>query len=219
MRKPFFAVYALLALALLITGRGSHAQTLFVNPPQVDFNEPTNTPTLQLIVDRGIESAVGWGTTITLRDPVGMPNAHLLDFLPFSDGKYFHQGSSVGAFFDTDLSPNFVNGSPNLTLTFVNTLPDAILGQTGRVILGEFRIQINGDPGHPLGAQVALAPLDYPPFGSAVVDATGDNLLIGVNGANVRSPAPEPSAIVSFGTGIILFGWLSRRTRIARKIS
>ena len=205
------ALLSLLALVPL----SANAQTLYINPPRQHItNRPWNgveTFTLSLMVDGGIASSVAWGTTITLMD------TSTLQFVQTygGTGKPF---KTTNSFFDRDLSPQYAANSGTLALNFVNFTPDATLGNNGFVKLGEFQVRVLKEPNFPddfpFGGRINLAGLEVPPFGSAVQDAFGNNLLDAAFGASIasRPPSPEPSTWVTMvsGTGI---GWLMLRRR------
>jgi hypothetical protein len=216
--KVFRTVVRALPGLLAFVAAASGAQSLYINPPHQHIaSRPWNgveTLTLSLIVDGGIASAVAWGTTITLMD------TDTLRFMPNfgGTGKPF---KSTNPFFDTNLSDPYVANSGTLSLNYVNFTPGAVLGNDGPVTLGQFQVQVLREPNYPddfpFGGRITLAGLEVPPFGSAVQDAFGNNLLDVAFGASVtsRPPSPEPSTwltmIIGAGTGILM---LRRRRKV-----
>ncbi len=205
MLKPLLS-YTLTAIGLgAIFLPSVQAQTLYLDPPRQHIaNRPYNgveTLTLSLMVDFGIQDSVAWGTTLTL------DNTSILEFVPDFGGVGV-PFRSTQSFFDTDFS-DYSNSI--LHLNFANFAdPLATLGQAGQVMLGQFQVRVKGEPGYPgntgYGGSVTLGELGIPPFGSAVQDMDGNNLLILASGALItsRPPTPEPSAWLTFfvGTGM-----------------
>jgi hypothetical protein len=209
-RTVAFALMGLLTF-LPIT---AHAQSLYIDPPHQHIaNRPWNGVeilTLTLSVDGGIASSVAWGTTITLAD------TNTLQFVQNfgGNGKPFH---STNSFFDRDLSPLYAANSGTLSLNFVNFTPGATLGHDGPVTLGQFQVRVLQEPNFrddfPFGGRINLAGLEVPPFGSAVQDEFGNNLLDAAFGASVssRPPSPEPSSWLVMVGGIGMCLMLRRR--------
>lgn len=198
----------------------SHAQSLYIDPPRQHIvNRPWNgveTLTFNLLVDGGIASSIAWGTTITLQDTTTLQ--FVQDF--GGAGKPF---KSTQPFFDTNLSASYVANSGTLPLFFANFTPDTTLGNSGLVTLGQFQVRVLKEPNYPeafFGGRITLdSLLDAPPFGSAVLDELGNNLIVGAYGAAItsRPPTPEPSAWLTMlsGMGIGLL-FLRRRTNTHR---
>jgi hypothetical protein len=192
-------------LALLPVAGG--AQTLYIDPPHRHIaNRPWNGVeilTLSLMVDGGIASSVAWGTTITLAD------TNTLQFVQNfgGAGKPFR---STNPFFERDLSPQYAANSGTLSLNFVNFTPGATLGDDDLVTLGQFQVRVLQEPNYPddfpFGGRINLAGLEVPPFGSAVQDEFGNNLLVAAFGASVtsRPPTPEPSTWLTMISGITM---------------
>jgi hypothetical protein len=195
---------------------GSGAQSLFINPPRQHIaNRPWNgveTLTLNLVVDSGIASSVAWGTTIALAD------TNTLQFVQDFGGadKPFR---SLQPFFDTDLSDPYAANSGTLSLFYTNLTPGATLDREGFVTLGQFQVRVLREPNYPddipFGGRINLAALEAPPFGSAVLDELGNNLIVGVSGASVtsRPPTPEPSAWLTMLSGATIGLLMLRRRR------
>jgi hypothetical protein len=207
-----YAFLALGGLCALSIRKDAQAQTLYLDPPRQHIvNRPFNgaeTLTLSLMVDFGIEDAVAWGTDITLAD------TSTLEFVPDfgGPGKPF---KSTQPFFDTDFSDysdaDSGDGDAILHLNFLNFAdPSATFGQAGQVMLGQFQVKVKQEPGYPgdpnFGGAILLSDLGSPPFGSAVEDMDGNNLLISVGDAAItsRPSTPEPSSWITmlFGTGL-----------------
>jgi len=195
------------------------AQTLYLDPPRQHLNNRpysgVETLTLNLMVDFGIQDAVAWGTSISLG------NTSILEFVPDFGGAGI-PFRSTQSFFDTDFSDYSDAGIGDndaiLHLNFVNFAdPTATLGQAGQVVLGQFQVRVKGEPGYPgeagFGGLVDLSTLGIPPFGSAVQDFDGNNLLILASGASITSrPAtPEPSAWLTLLVGTGMGAYVLRR--------
>jgi hypothetical protein len=201
------AALGLLAFAASV----SNAQSLYITPPRQHIaNRPfsgVETLTLDLVVDGGIGSAVAWGTQITLVD------TSTLRFVPNFGGTNM-PFRSTQSFFDMDLSDAWTPGSGSLSLNFANFTPGEVLGSNGMVTLGQFQVQVLQEPNYPsdfpFGGRIELASLDVPPFGSAVQDEFGNNLLDAAFGASItsRPPTPEPSTwltmICGAGVGLLM---------------
>jgi hypothetical protein len=215
--------WRLLWLAAACVSAGSaQAQTLFLNPPRTHVSTrspfvPNEILTLDLMVDGNVGSAVSWGTDITLDNP------GYLQFVPNYGGTN-QPFQPLNSFFDvnTSFSPAFTPGDTTLHLDYTNFTPGAILGTDGPVTLGEFQVQVLADPGYPSDSAgwnnglIDLSALDSPPAGSAVQDADGNNLLLGVQGAVItsRPPSPEPAGWLAMtgGTALLLLQ-IRRRAR------
>jgi hypothetical protein len=208
--------------AACVCAGSAQAQTLLLTPPRAHVSTrnpfvPNEILTLDLMVDGNVGSAVSWGTDIILDNPgylqfvsdYGGPNQ------PFKP---------LNAFFDvnTSFSPAFTPGDTALHLDYTNFTPGAVLGTDGPVTLGEFQVRVLADPGYPddyagwNNGLIELSALDSPPAGSAVQDADGNNLLIGVEGAAItsRPPSPEPAGWLAMtsGTALLLLQ-IRRRAR------
>ena len=186
------------------------AQTLFLNPPRESIHVG-ETLTFNLMVDQGIGRAVAWGTEITLPDP------SLVSFVSDFGGAN-QPFRPAQAFFDGDFSTPFTPGQTSLRLNFLSLTPDTVLGNDNYVLLGQFQVQMLRDPGLsiPQTQSVLLADLGIPPYGSAVFDEDGNNLLIAVNGGSVTGvpPNPEPSiGVFALAAGIAarLLLWRKRK--------
>lgn len=220
--KPIFCGMALSLLTL--TSGAAQAQTLFLNPPRFHLNNRpfngTETHTISLIVDFGMERAVSWGTDISLG------STSLLEFVPDfgGAGKPF---KSTQSFFGADYSDysdaGIADGDAILHLNFLNLPPNGEFGQTGRVTLGQFQVRVKAEQNYPenanFGGYVNLSPLGSPPFGSAVEDIDGNNLLVAANGAVItsRPPSPEPSTWITMVCGVGM-GWAMIRRRSQKGI-
>lgn len=207
------------------------AQTLFINPPResLGLNEVF---TFDLMVDRGIGTAIAWETHITLERPGG---ERYLEFVPDFGGsdKPFR---NLQPFFNYDFS-SFSVSEDTLDLRFINfpidssSNPDGIFNNNEFVTLGQFQIRVLRDiiPGlaHLPGVGINLAPREIPadpallPYRSTVFDEEGNNLLIAIESARVTSnPAglgsrsvPEPASwlVLSIGTAYLTISGFRRR--------
>ena len=195
----------------------SNAQSLYIDPPHQHIaHRPYNgveTLTLNLIVDGGIANAVAWGTSITLADTTTLQ--FVTDF--GGTGKPF---KSSQPYFDTDLSDPFVANSNTLSLNFANFSPGTKFNRNGLVTLGQFQVQVLKEPNYPndsnFGGLLSVLGLDVPPFGTAVQDDMGNNLLHYAFGATItsRPPTPEPSAWMMLLSGVAVGGlFFHRRVR------
>jgi hypothetical protein len=208
-----------LSLLTLMSAKDVQSQTLSIDPPRQHIaNRPFNgveTLTLNLVVDFGIQDAVAWGTDITLADTA------TLEFVPDFGGAGT-PFKSTQPFFDTDFSDysdaGVGDGDAILHLNFLNFAdPDATFGQAGRVTLGQFQVRVKQEPNYPgdanFGGAILLSDLGSPPFGTAVQDMDGNNLLISVGSAAItsRPPTPEPSAWLTMLLGTSIGALLLRR--------
>ncbi len=194
------------ALALLGMGIGANAQVLQFTPPRASDNT-NHLITFSLTVDRGAAPAVAWGTDLTLADPSTLQ--FVSDF--GGAGKPF---LSTQPFFDLDLSSAFTPGSATLNLNFLNSVSGLTLGGTGSVVLGQFQVRVLKDPGLS-GSVISIADLATPPLGSALEDADGNNLLVGVSSGLVtqKFPSPEPEGWLAMASGSAMSLYLLRRKR------
>jgi hypothetical protein len=212
-RSRPFSLAAALTLLAGCPAQNAGAQTLYIDPPRTHVSTRPFTPgeilTLDLVVDGGIRTAVSWGTDLTIAD------TGTLQFVPDYGGTN-RPFKSLQPFFNTDLSAPYTAGSAMLNLDFLNFTPGATLGLDGPVTLGKFQVKVLKEPGFPPGdappngpdfwnnAVIALDSLEIPPFGSAVQDADGNNLLTAEFGTTItsRPPSPEPAGWLAMTCGI-----------------
>lgn len=201
---------------LLLSCHAAHAQTMYLDPPRAPWTG--GTITFSLMVDFGIADAIGWGTEIDLNNP-GFPGA--MSFVQDFGGV---DANGVGIpffntrpdFFDFDISDYSESAFGRMKLDFINTTPPATLGTNGSVMLGQFQVRVNQNPGVN-GFDILLAPVGIPPAGSAVQDSFTNNILIDAQGAHITRtfPSPEPGGILTMiggGIGAMLLLRRKRRT-------
>lgn len=197
--------------------QSAHAQTMYLDPPRAPWTG--GVITFSLMVDFGIADAIGWGTDIDLNNP-GYPGA--MSFVQDFGGV---DANGVGIpffntrpdFFNLDISDYSESAFGRLHLDFININPPATLGNNGQVMLGQFQVKVNQDPGTN-GLDILLSPVDIPPAGSAVQDHFTNNILIDAQGAHITKtyPSPEPGGVLTMIGGGIGAIWLLRRKRRVR---
>ena len=129
-----------------------------------------NVPiTFDIVATGDIGSAVAWGSTVALSDPLKMAYN-----TSYNGGNLYR---NLQPFFDLDLSDASNIGNGILKFNYLNSTPGTNLGTFGYVPLAEFQVNLSAAPSSAFFT-VGLGPLGIPPNGSAVQDDQGNNLLV-----------------------------------------
>lgn len=225
------SVLCLVGLLGAGTAQVSEAQHLFLVSKAVQglINDPI---TFDIVSDGPLGSAISWGTTVSLSNPLYMTynSNYLASGVPYK---------SFQPFFDLDLTDTSSVGNGAISFNFLNTTPGTNFGNDGFVVLAEFQVLLSAATPVNTFLAVGLSPLGIPPAGSAVQDDNGNNLLlptdptnpqdnvstafIRVTGGSFRplswsiGPAvdvPEPGGVLALTLGVVGGIGLLRRRRV-----